>query len=440
MNNITSVNVIGAGLAGSESAYQLAKRGFKVKLFEMKPKQKSPAHSSDLFAELVCSNSLRGADISNAVGLLKEELRRYDSLIMKAADANSVEAGGALAVDRDLFSSYITDVLRNHENIEVIEGEVTEFDTSVPTIIATGPLTTDALSESIKNFLGNDEYLHFYDAAAPIISFSSVDMENAYFKSRYDKGTADYINCPMTKDEYEHFWNELCNAEEAPVHEFEDAKVFEGCMPVEVMARRGEKTLLFGPLKPVGLRYPGTMITPHAVVQLRKENKQGTMYNLVGFQTHLKWGEQKRVFSLIPALKNAEFLRYGVMHRNTFINSPKNLEGTFKSKVSDNIYFAGQITGVEGYVESTASGFLAAINLSRQLRGIEKIEFSTKTALGALSAFVCDTTTDNFQPMNINFGLIDPLETRIKAKKEKNTAIALRALEEIDAKKEEVIL
>lgn len=428
------VRVIGAGLAGSESAWQLANRGFEVELFEMKPHKKSPAHSSDLFAELVCSNSLRGADISNAPGLLKEELRRLGSLIMEAADKAEVPAGGALAVDREVFSGYITEKIKNHKNITVIDEEFTKIDENTPTIIASGPLTSDDLFENIKNFLGNADYLHFYDAAAPIVSFESVDMESGYFKSRYDKGTPDYINCPLNEEEYKAFWDELCKAEEAPVHEFEDAKVFEGCMPVEVMARRGEQTLLFGPMKPVGLRDPKTGVDPHAVVQLRKENQMGTMYNLVGFQTHLKWGEQKRVFSMIPALKNAEFLRYGVMHRNTFIDSPRNLERTFKSKKSDNIYFAGQITGVEGYVESTASGFLAGVNLARALREEQPVELTNNTALGALMSFVSDQTVTNFQPMNINFGIIEPLGYRVKGKKEKNTAIALRGLEEIDEK------
>ena len=436
MNN--KVTVVGAGLAGCEAAYQLAKRGIKVTLYEMKPKKMSPAHSSENFAELVCSNSLRGADISNAVGMLKEELRRLDSLIMNVADKTRVEAGGALAVDRELFSKMITETIKNHENIEVINEEMTNFNRNEPIIIATGPLTSDDLFVDIKEFLGNEKYLHFYDAAAPIVSFNSVDMESAYFKSRYDKGTPDYINCPMNEEEYAVFWEELCKAEEAEVHEFEDSKVFEGCMPVEVMARRGEKTLLFGPLKPVGLRDPKTGFDPHAVVQLRKENKDGTMYNLVGFQTHLKWGEQKRVFSLIPALKNAEFLRFGVMHRNTFIDSPRNLDRFFASKKDKNVYFAGQITGVEGYVESAASGFLAGINLASDLFGREKIEFSKNTALGALSLFVSDESVVSFQPMNINFGIIEPLGYRIKGKKEKNTEIANRGLLEIDSIKEKI--
>lgn len=430
--------VIGAGLAGCEAAYQLAKRGIQVKLYEMKPKKMSPAHHSENFAELVCSNSLRGADISNAVGLLKEELRRYDSLIMKAADHTRVEAGGALAVDRELFSKMITDEIKNHPNIEVIEQEMVHFDRDENVIVASGPLTSDDLFADIKEFLGANNYLHFYDAAAPIVTFDSVDMESAYFKSRYDKGTPDYINCPMNKEEYMLFWEALCAAEEAPVKDFEDNKVFEGCMPVEVMARRGEKTLLFGPMKPVGLRDPKTGYDPFAVVQLRKENQDGTMYNLVGFQTHLKWGEQKRVFQMIPALKNAEFLRYGVMHRNTFIDSPRNLNRYFQAKKASNIYFAGQITGVEGYVESCASGFLAGINLATDLDGRERVDFSKQTALGALSLFVSDESVENFQPMNINFGIIEPLGVRIKGKREKNTAIANRGLLEIDSLKEKI--
>ncbi len=430
------IKVYGAGLAGCEAAYQLAIRGFSVELFEMKPKKMSPAHHSENFAELVCSNSLRGADISNAVGLMKEEMRRLGSLIMEVADETAVEAGGALAVDRELFSKTITERIRNHENITVIEQEMCDFNADEPIIIATGPLTSDGLFESIKNFLGEDDYLHFYDAAAPIVSFESVDMESAYFKSRYDKGTPDYINCPMNKEEYDVFLHELCNAEEAEVHGFEDMKVFEGCMPVEVMGRRGEKTLLFGPLKPVGLRDPKTGFDPYAVVQLRKDNKQGSMYNMVGFQTHLKFPEQKRVFSLIPALKNAEFLRYGVMHRNTFIDSPKNLDKFYRAKKNTNVYFAGQITGVEGYVESASSGFLAGVNLARQMRGMELIEFSNKTALGAMSLYISNETVEKFQPMNINFGIIEPLGYKIKGKREKNTEIANRGLLEIDSLKD----
>lgn len=431
---MNKVKVIGAGLAGCEAAYQLANRGFKVELFEMKPQKMSPAHHSKDFAELVCSNSLRGADISNAVGLLKEEMRRLDSLIIKVADQTKVEAGGALAVDRELFSKEVTRIVKEHENITVFDQEITEFSADEPIIIATGPLTSDGLFESIKKFLGNEDYLHFYDAAAPIVSFESVDMESAYFKSRYDKGTADYINCPMNKEEYDAFWTELCSAQEAEVHGFEDVNVFEGCMPVEVMARRGEKTLLFGPLKPVGLRDPKTGFDPYAVVQLRKDNKQGSMYNIVGFQTHLKFPEQKRVFSMIPALKNAEFLRYGVMHRNTFIDSPRNLDKFYRSRQNKNVYFAGQITGVEGYVESACSGFMSAINLSRQLRDLEPIELSNQTALGAMSLYISDESVEKFQPMNINFGIIEPLGYKVKGKREKNTVIANRGLEEIDAK------
>ncbi|MFI3226710.1 MAG: methylenetetrahydrofolate--tRNA-(uracil(54)-C(5))-methyltransferase (FADH(2)-oxidizing) TrmFO [Clostridia bacterium] len=429
---MNKIKVIGAGLAGCEAAYQLAIRGFEVELHEMKPQKMSPVHHSVNFAELVCSNSLRGADIANAVGLMKEEMRRLGSLIIEVADETAVEAGGALAVDRELFSQTITDRIKNHPNITVIDGEVCDFSADEPIIIASGPLTSDDLFASIKKFLGDDDYLHFYDAAAPIVSFESVDMESAYFKSRYDKGTPDYINCPMNKEEYELFWNEICTAQEAEVHGFEDMKVFEGCMPVEVMARRGEQTLLFGPLKPVGLRDPKTGRDPYAVVQLRKDNKQGSMYNIVGFQTHLKFPEQKRVFSLIPALKNAEFLRYGVMHRNTFIDSPKNLDKFYRARKNPNVYFAGQITGVEGYVESASSGFMAGVNLARSLRGMDLIEFSNHTALGAMSLYISNESVEKFQPMNINFGIIEPLGYRIKGKKEKNTAIAMRGLEEID--------
>ncbi len=419
--------VIGAGLAGCEAAWQLAERGIKVKLFEMKPEKKTPAHHSENFAELVCSNSLRSDALENAVGLLKEELRKLKSLIMQAADETRVAAGGALAVDRERFSQYITDKIKNHPNIEIIYGEVKKIDTITPTIVASGPLTSDALAKEIFELLGED-YLSFYDAAAPIVSFDSIDMESAYFKSRYDKGTADYINAPMSEEEYNLFWNELCKAEEAPVHGFEDKKVFEGCMPIEVMARRGHDTLLFGPLKPVGLEDPKTGETPYAVVQLRRDNEVGTMYNLVGFQTHLKFPEQKRVFSLIPALRDAEFLRYGVMHRNTYLNAPKTLNSDFSCKNFENLYFAGQMTGVEGYVESTASGFVAGVSLARKLFGKDKFTFPIETAIGALGNYISHADADNFQPMNINFGLLPPLGYRVKGKRFKNAELSKRSL------------
>ena len=425
--------VIGAGLAGCEAAWQLAQRGIAVDLYEMKPVQKSPAHHSNDFAELCCSNSLRGAEICTAPGLLKEELRRAGSLIISCADATRVEAGGALAVDREAFARMITEKIKTHANINVHEGEVTEVPAEGAVIVATGPLTSDKLFDHIQTLLGEREYLHFYDAAAPIVSYESVDMDNAYFASRYDKGTADYINCPMSREEYDAFWEALCSAEQAPVHGFEDKKVFEGCMPVEVMGRRGHDTLLYGPLKPVGLRDPHTGQTPYAVVQLRRDNAAGSLYNLVGFQTHLRFPEQKRVFSMIPALKNAEFVRYGVMHRNTFMDSPRLLDRHFRLRTQPRIRFAGQMTGVEGYIESAASGFEAGLNLARELCGLELIEFPDTTAIGALGLYVSNEANTKFQPMNINFGIIRPLGYRIKGKREKNTQIALRGLEDLDA-------
>lgn len=424
--------VIGAGLAGSEAAWQLAQRGIHVDLYEMKPVKLSPAHHTHDFAELCCSNSLRGAEICTAPGLLKEELRRCGSLILACADATRVEAGGALAVDRERFAAMVTEKIKGHENITVHEGEVTEIPTEGYVIVATGPLTSDALFDSIREKLGTHEYLHFYDAAAPIVTFESVDMENAYFASRYDKGTVDYINCPMDREQYDAFWEALCEAEQAPVHGFEDKKVFEGCMPVEVMGRRGHDTLLYGPLKPVGLRDPRTGKDPYAVVQLRRDNAAGSLYNLVGFQTHLRFPEQKRVFSMIPALKHAEFVRYGVMHRNTFMDSPRLLDHHFRLREEPRIRFAGQMTGVEGYIESAASGFEAGVNLARELRGQELIEFSDLTAIGALGLYVSNEANTKFQPMNINFGIIQPLGYRIKGKREKNTQIALRALDHLD--------
>ena len=423
------VIVIGAGLAGSEAAWQLAQRGIPVRLLEMKPKKMSPAHHSASFGELVCSNSLRSDQLENAVGLLKEELRRCGSLIMACADEHRVEAGGALAVDREAFSAAITDKIRSHPNITVEEGEVTQIPEEGQVIIATGPLTSDALSESIAKLFPESKYLNFFDAAAPLVTFESIDMDSAFFASRYDRGTPDYINCPMTEEEYEAFWQELTHAQEAEVHGFEDAGVFEGCMPVEVMARRGRDTLCYGPLKPVGLRDPKTGKEPFAVVQLRKDNAQGSIYNIVGFQTHLRWPEQRRVFSMIPALKNAEYVRYGVMHRNTFLDSPRLLDRYYRVRGNERLMFAGQITGVEGYVESTASGCLAAMELAHRLEGKEPVNFPRETAMGAMALYISDGSVADFQPMNVNFGLIPPLGYRVKGKRNKNAEISKRALE-----------
>ena len=425
------VIVIGAGLAGSEAAWQLAQRGIPVELREMKPQKMSPAHHTEYFGELVCSNSLRSDQLENAVGLLKEELRRCNSLIMACADEHRVEAGGALAVDRHAFAAAITQKIRSHPNITVVEGEVTEIPAEGNVIVATGPLTSDALSDKIAQLFPNSKYLNFFDAAAPLVTFESVDMDSAWFASRYDRGTPDYINCPMTEEEYQAFWEELIQAKEAEVHGFEDAGVFEGCMPVEVMARRGRDTLCYGPLKPVGLPDPKTGKEPFAVVQLRKDNAQGSIYNIVGFQTHLKWPEQKRVFSMIPALKNAEYIRYGVMHRNTFLDSPRLLDRYYRVRGNERIAFAGQITGVEGYVESTASGCLAALELARRLEGKEPINFPRETAMGALALYISDESVVNFQPMNINFGLIPQLGYRVKGKRNKNAELSKRALEKL---------
>ena len=428
------VKVIGAGLAGSEAAWQLAQRGIQVTLYEMKPHKKSPAHHTDTFAELVCSNSLRGDKIENAVGLLKEELRRLDSLIIQCADATRVEAGGCLAVDRHGFSALVTEKIRNHPNITVVAEEITEVPEG-PVIIATGPLTSDAMSDAIGAYFGAD-YLHFFDAAAPLVTAESVDMTKAWWQSRYDRGTPDYINCAMNKEEYEAFIKELIAAQEAEVHGFEDKNVFEGCMPVEVMARRGFETLRYGPLKPVGLTDPNTGKEPYAVVQLRQDNAEKTIFNLVGFQTHLKFGEQKRVFSMIPALANAEFVRYGVMHRNTFLRSPKLLDKYYADRRNPLVAFAGQMTGVEGYVESCASGFLAALAMAAKVQGRVLPEFPKTTAIGALGLYISDESVENFQPMNINFSIIAPLEQRIRKKAEKNLAIANRSLAVIEELKE----
>ncbi len=401
--------VIGAGLAGSECAWQLAQRGVSVDLWEMKPVKRTPAHTTDYFAELCCSNSLRGAGLENAVGLLKEELRRLGSLILSCADATAVEAGGALAVDRHGFAALVTERIKSHPNITLHTGEVTELPAEGEVVVATGPLTSDALAQRLEKLLGEGCDLHFYDAAAPLVSFESVDMDSAFFASRYDKGTPDYINCPLTEEEYQRFWEALTTAQEAPVHGFEDSQVFEGCMPVEVMARRGRDTLCYGPLKPRGLRDPKTGKEPFAVVQLRKDNAAGTVYNLVGFQTHLRFPEQKRVFSMIPALHDAEFLRYGVMHRNTYLDSPRLLDRYYRLKSQPRISFAGQMTGVEGYVESTASGFLVGVETARRLAGLPPVDFPRETAIGALGLYVSDESVTHFQPMNLNFGIIPPL-------------------------------
>ena len=425
------VTVVGAGLAGSECAYQLARRGIKVRLVEMKPGKYTPAHVSPLFGELVCSNSLRGDDLSNAVGLLKEELRRLGSLIMESAEANRVAAGGALAVDREGFSRYITERLRSHPNIEVVEAEAVDFPEGEEVVIATGPLTSDALAEKIAALCG-EPGLHFYDAVAPIVTLESVDMSNAYFASRYGKGTADYVNCPMTREEYTAFVSELRAAKEAPAHGFDDGAVFEGCMPVEVMARRGEDTLRYGPMKPVGHVNPNTGGEDYAVVQLRRDNAEGTLYNLVGFQTHLTFGEQKRVFSMIPALREAEFVRYGVMHRNTYLDSPRLLDRYYRLRSEPRLSFAGQMTGVEGYVESAASGMLVGIETAARALGLPAVDFPQETAIGALALYVSGGSVGNFQPMNINFGIISPLGYRVKGKRNKNAEISKRALAVLD--------
>ena len=427
---MTQVKIVGAGLAGSEAAWQLAQRGIPVELIDMKPGKMTPAHSSGNFGELVCSNSFRGDRLENAVGLLKEELRRCGSLIMACAGATRVEAGGCLAVDRNGFSEMVTRKLRSHPNITIESREVTRVPEG-PVIVATGPLTSDSLSEAIGEYFGMD-YLHFYDAAAPLVTAESVDMDLAWWQSRYDRGTPDYVNCALSREQYMSFVQELAAAEEAPVHGFEDSNVFEGCMPVEVMARRGLDTLRFGPLKPVGLADPKTGKEPYAVVQLRQDNAAKSIYNLVGFQTHLKFGEQKRVFSMIPALHHAEFVRYGVMHRNTFLQSPKLLDRYYADRRNPLVAFAGQMTGVEGYVESAASGFLAAVAMAAKVQGRPLPDFPETTAIGALGRYISDENIENFQPMNINYSIISPLEQRIRKKSEKNLAIANRSLAVID--------
>ncbi|CAI3357116.1 FADH(2)-oxidizing methylenetetrahydrofolate--tRNA-(uracil(54)-C(5))-methyltransferase TrmFO [Enterococcus cecorum] len=430
------VNVIGAGLAGSEAAWQIANAGVAVHLYEMRPTKKTPAHHTNQFAELVCSNSLRGNSLQNAVGVLKEEMRRMNSVIIHSADETSVPAGGALAVDRDTFSATVTEKLRNHPLITVYEEELTAFPEGI-TVVATGPLTSEGLAKTIKEFNGSDGF-YFYDAAAPIIEKSSINFDKVYLKSRYDKGEAAYLNCPMTKEEFEVFHKELVNAEVAPLKEFEKEKYFEGCMPIEVMAARGEKTMLFGPMKPVGLEDPKTGKRPYAVIQLRQDNAAASLYNIVGFQTHLKWGEQKRVFQMIPGLENAEFVRYGVMHRNSFMNSPELLEPTYQSRKDSRIFFAGQMTGVEGYVESAASGLIAGINAARLAKGEELVVFPRETAMGSMAYYITHAEGKHFQPMNANFGLFPELPERIRDKKVRYETLANRALESLEQVKNEL--
>ena len=425
---MTPVTVVGAGLAGCEAVWQLSKRGIPVILREMKPQKRTPAHVSDDFAELVCSNSLRSADPINAVGLLKEEMRLLDSLILRSADANRVEAGSALAVDREGFARTVTETVRSLPDVEVREEEVTEIPEGI-VIFATGPLTSEALSRQFLSLLGGGSDLHFFDAAAPIVTMESLDMSRAFFASRYGKGSADYVNCPLSQEEYLAFHRELCAAREAPVHGFEDKSVFEGCMPVEVMARRGVDTLRYGPLKPRGITDPATGREPYAVVQLRRDNFEGSLYNLVGFQTHLTFGEQKRVFSMIPALRTAEFVRYGVMHRNTYLDSPRHLDGRYRLRALPRLRFAGQVTGVEGYVESAASGLLCGLQTARELLGKPPLDFTRRTAIGALAAYVSDGSVTDFQPMNVNYGIMEPLDHRVRGKRNKNAELSKRALE-----------
>ena len=425
-----TVTVLGAGLAGSECAWQLAKRGIRVRLVEMKPNKMTPAHTSAYFGELVCSNSLRSDELTNAVGLLKAEMRKMDSLIMYSADLNRVAAGGALAVDRVGFARTITEKLRSHPNVEVIEAEATEIPDG-EVVVATGPLSSDAIADAIAKRCPESD-LHFYDAVAPIVTLESVDMDSAFFASRYDKGTADYVNCPMEKDEYLAFVTELASAKEAEVHGFDDGGVFEGCMPVEVMARRGVDTLRYGPLKPVGLKDPRKGKENYAVVQLRRDNADGTLYNMVGFQTHLTWAEQRRVFTMIPALKNADFVRFGVMHRNTYLNSPQLLDRYYRLRSDPRVSFAGQMTGVEGYVESAASGMLVGIETAARMLELPAVDFPQETAIGALGLYISGGSVGDFQPMNINFGIISPLGHRVKGKRNKNAAISERSLAIID--------
>ena len=415
---VATVNVIGAGLAGSEAAWQIANRGVKVRLYEMRPVKQTPAHHTENFAELVCTNSLRANQLTNGVGLLKEEMRQLNSVVMQAADKHNVPAGGALAVDRDSFSKAITAAVKNHPNVEVITEEVTSIPSGL-TVVATGPLTSDLLAKEIVKFTGDDG-LYFYDAAAPIVAKDSLDMDKVYLKSRYDKGEAAYLNCPMTEEEFTAFHKELVNAEMAELHDFEDEKFFEGCMPIEEMASRGAKTMLFGPLKPVGLEDPKTGKEPFAVVQLRQDNAVGDLYNIVGFQTHLKWGEQKRVFSMIPGLENARFVRYGVMHRNTYLRSPEMMTATYQTKARSDLFFAGQMTGVEGYVESAASGLYAGINAARLALGQEPVVFPTETMMGAMAHYITHASKKNFQPINANFGIVPRLKQKIRDKRKQS--------------------
>ena len=437
LNGQPAVTVIGAGPAGSECAWQLAKRGIRVRLMEMKPKKMTPAHVSPYFGELVCSNSLRSDELTNAVGLLKAEMRALGSLFLESADRNRVPAGGALAVDREGFARTITEKICSNPNIEIVQEEAAEIPEG-EVVIATGPLSSEAIAEKIRERCGG-EGLHFYDAVAPIVTLESVDMDSAFYASRYNKGTADYVNCPMDKEEYLSFVTELASAKEAQTHGFDDGAVFEGCMPVEVMARRGLDTLRYGPLKPVGLTDPRTGRENYAVVQLRKDNAEGTLYNLVGFQTHLTWGEQKRVFSMIPALKNAEFVRYGVMHRNTYLNSPQLLDRYYRLRSEPRISFAGQMTGVEGYVESAASGMLVGLETAARLLGMQPLNFPQETAIGALALYISGGSVGDFQPMNINFGLISPLGYRVKGKRNKNAEISARSLSVIEEYKRGVL-
>lgn len=435
---VATVNVIGAGLAGSEAAWQIANRGVKVRLYEMRPIKQTPAHHTENFAELVCTNSLRANQLTNGVGLLKEEMRQLNSVVMQAADKHNVPAGGALAVDRDSFSKAITTAVKNHPNVEVITEEVTSIPSGL-TVVATGPLTSDLLAKEIVKFTGDDG-LYFYDAAAPIVAKDSLDMDKVYLKSRYDKGEAAYLNCPMTEEEFTAFHKELVNAEMAELHDFEDEKFFEGCMPIEEMASRGAKTMLFGPLKPVGLEDPKTGKEPFAVVQLRQDNAVGDLYNIVGFQTHLKWGEQKRVFSMIPGLENARFVRYGVMHRNTYLRSPEMMTATYQTKARSDLFFAGQMTGVEGYVESAASGLYAGINAARLALGQEPVVFPTETMMGAMAHYITHASKKNFQPINANFGIVPRLKQKIRDKRERNLQLSQRALTILDAFKAEKTL
>jgi len=429
MASIPTVNVIGAGLAGSEAAWQIANMGVNVRLYEMRPAKMTPAHHTQRFAELVCTNSLRANQLSNAAGLLKAEMRQLDSVVIQSAEHHAVPAGGALAVDRDTFSQEITDQITNLSNVEVINEEITTIPDGI-TVVATGPLTAASLAKSIQAFNEEDD-LHFFDAAAPILTKDSIDLDKVYLKSRYDRGEAAYLNCPMTEAEFDVFYDALIHAEMAEAHDFENSDVFEGCMPIEVMAQRGRQTMLFGPLKPVGLEDPKTGRQPFAVVQLRQDDASGELYNIVGFQTHLKWGEQKRVFRLIPGLENVEFVRYGVMHRNTFMKSPKLLEPTYQTKQRPDLFFAGQMTGVEGYIESAASGIVAGTNAARLALGLDPVVFPEESMMGAMAHYITHTNANNFQPMNANFGIVPKLAKRIRDKRERNTALSERALAEL---------